>query len=79
MRNMLCLVGRHSWQHHADHETGGRAVGYDLCRRCGRERPSYDAGNPSFKERLWLVRRAGRPGRRRDGSVTARLLAPGGR
>ena len=49
MRNVLCLVGRHSWQHHVNHEMGGRAAGYDLCRRCGRERPTYDGGNPSFK------------------------------
>lgn len=49
MKNVLCLVGRHSWQHHVNHEMGGRAAGFDLCSRCGKERASYDKGNPSFK------------------------------
>ena len=49
MRHVLCLVGVHHWEHHVNHEMGGKNSGYDLCSRCGREKKSYEGGNPSFK------------------------------
>ena len=49
MKNILCLVGRHAWQHHFNEEMGGPNSGYDLCSRCGKEKKSFEPGNPSFK------------------------------
>jgi hypothetical protein len=49
MKNVMCLLGRHSWQHHVNHEMGGPSAGYDLCRRCGREKKVY--GGPSHASR----------------------------
>lgn len=41
MKNMLCLLGRHDWQHHVNPEMGGPNAGYDLCARCGTEKKVY--------------------------------------
>lgn len=49
VRNVLCRVGAHRWEHHVNNEMGGKNSGYDLCSRCGREKKSYEGGNPSFK------------------------------
>jgi len=49
MRHVLCLAGIHRWEHHVNREMGGKGSGYDLCSRCGREKKSYEGGNPSFK------------------------------
>ena len=49
MRHVLCLVGVHHWEHHVNREMGGKGATYDLCARCGREKKSYEGGNPSFK------------------------------
>ena len=47
MKNILCLVGRHDWQHHVDKEMGGPNARYDLCSRCGTEREGL--GKPPSK------------------------------
>ena len=49
MGRILCLVGIHHWEHHVNHEMGGRAAGYDVCTRCHKEKSSYEGGNPAFK------------------------------
>ncbi len=49
MKNVLCLVGRHEWQHQVNTERGGPGSGFDLCRRCGTEKKSY--GPPSHASR----------------------------
>lgn len=49
MARLLCLVGIHHWAHHVNREVSGAGGGYDLCSRCGREKKSYEGGNPSFK------------------------------
>jgi hypothetical protein len=54
VRRVLCLVGIHHWQHHVNREMGGAGSGYDLCSHCGRERKSYEGGNPAFKGPLWV-------------------------
>ncbi|GAA4397920.1 hypothetical protein GCM10023168_03410 [Fodinibacter luteus] len=35
--------------HHVNREKSGPGGGYDLCSHCGREKKSYEGGNPSFK------------------------------
>jgi len=47
MTNILCLVGRHDWQHRVNKEMGGPDAGYDLCSRCGKEKKAY--GKPPSK------------------------------
>ena len=49
MKDIRCIVGGHSRQHHVGHEMGGRGAGYDLCERCHKERASYEKGSPSFR------------------------------
>jgi hypothetical protein len=49
MKNVMCLLGRHSWQHHVNPEMGGPGAGYDLCRRCGHEKKAY--GPPTHASR----------------------------
>lgn len=41
MINVLCLLGRHKWQHHVNKEMGGPNAGFDLCARCGKEKKAY--------------------------------------
>ena len=51
MRRVLCFVGFHDWEHHVNREKEGPDPGWDICSRCGRERPSFvfENGVPSFK------------------------------
>ena len=49
MRRLMCLIGRHRWEHHINREASGPGGGYDLCARCGREKNSYESGTGSFK------------------------------
>ena len=50
MCRVFCLVGIHHWEHHDNHEMGGKGAGFDLCSQCGREKKVYDeGGNPGFK------------------------------
>ena len=44
MRRLMCLIGRHRWEHHINREASGPGGGYDLCARCGRERNVYEPG-----------------------------------
>ena len=49
MRALRCLLGRHDWEHKHNPEVGGPGGGYDVCSRCGKEKPAYDAPNRSIK------------------------------
>ena len=51
MRRVLCFVGFHHWEHHVNREKEGPDAGWDICSRCGREKPSFvfENGVPSFK------------------------------
>jgi hypothetical protein len=53
MRPVLCFVGIHHWKHRLNKDVGGPGGRYDVCSRCGRERPSpaSDSGFPSFDGR----------------------------
>jgi hypothetical protein len=39
---LLCSVGRHPWERHANPEASGQQAVYFTCRRCGKERTGYD-------------------------------------
>lgn len=47
MTKVLCLLGRHKWQHHVNREIGGANAGFDLCARCGREKKAYGKPPPT--------------------------------
>jgi len=49
MRPLLCLVGRHAWEHKHNLEVGGPGGGYDVCSRCGKEKAVYNPPNRSIK------------------------------
>jgi len=51
MRRVLCFIGIHHWEHHVNREKEGPDNGWDICSRCGHEKPSfaYENGVPSFK------------------------------
>jgi hypothetical protein len=38
---ILCHVGRHRWQRRRNPEVGGRDAEYEVCVRCGKDRPVY--------------------------------------
>lgn len=42
MRPFSCLLGRHRWRHHRNPEVGGALADYEVCGRCGKERPVWD-------------------------------------
>jgi hypothetical protein len=46
MRSLLCLLGRHVWEHKRNPEVGGAAADYEQCARCGKERPTYEPPSP---------------------------------
>jgi hypothetical protein len=39
---LLCRLGRHMWATRRNPEVGGPQAQYETCRRCGRERQTYD-------------------------------------
>ena len=39
---VLCGIGWHLWARHRNPEVGGPRAVYELCRRCRRERNTYD-------------------------------------
>jgi hypothetical protein len=52
---LLCAAGRHHWALRRNPEMGGRDALYEDCRRCGRERTTYD---PRDQGAVWGGRRA---------------------
>lgn len=42
MRALRCLLGRHHWTMQRNPEKGGAGAQYEVCDRCGRERPTYE-------------------------------------
>jgi hypothetical protein len=51
---LLCRLGRHHWALRRNPEMGGREALYEDCRRCGRERTTYD---PRDQGAVWGGRR----------------------
>jgi hypothetical protein len=51
---LLCRLGRHLWTLRRNPEMGGREALYEDCRRCGRERTTYD---PRDQGAVWGARR----------------------
>lgn len=51
---LLCRLGRHLWALRRNPEMGGPAALYEECRRCGRERTTYD---PRDQGAVWGGRR----------------------
>jgi hypothetical protein len=51
---LLCRLGRHLWALRRNPEMGGREALYEDCRRCGRERTTYD---PRDQGSVWGGRR----------------------
>ena len=41
MGRLLCLIGRHDWEHQRNPNVGGAGAGFDLCRRCHKEKAVY--------------------------------------
>lgn len=41
---ILCHLGRHRWHHERNPEMGGAAADFEVCDRCGKERPTF--GSP---------------------------------
>jgi len=41
MHRFLCLMGIHHWEHHVNREKEGPDNGWDLCSRCGHEKPPF--------------------------------------
>ena len=50
MKRILCLLGRHEWQHHVNHEVGGPDASFELCSRCGNEKDKH--GPPTQYSRV---------------------------
>jgi hypothetical protein len=50
----LCRLGLHRWTLRRNPEMGGREALYEDCRRCGRERTTYD---PRDQGAVWGGRR----------------------
>ena len=36
-----CHLGRHAWEHQRNPEMGGKGADFEICRRCGKEKPVY--------------------------------------
>ena len=51
---VLCRLGIHRWALRRNSEMGGRDALYEDCRRCGRERTTYD---PRDQGAVWGGRR----------------------
>jgi hypothetical protein len=51
---LLCRAGAHRWALRRNPELGGREALYEDCRRCGRERTTYD---PHDQGAVWGARR----------------------
>ncbi len=51
---VLCRLGTHQWVLRRNAEVGGRDALYQECRRCGRERSTYD---PRDQGAVWGGRR----------------------
>ena len=51
---LLCRVGIHWWALRRNPEMGGRDALYQDCRRCGRQRTTYD---PRDQGAVWGARR----------------------
>jgi hypothetical protein len=51
---LLCRIGAHRWTLRRNPEVGGRDALYEDCRRCGRERNTYD---PRDQGAVWGARR----------------------
>jgi hypothetical protein len=51
---LLCRLGVHLWALRRNPEMGGREALYEDCRRCGRERTTYD---PRDQGAVWGARR----------------------
>ena len=51
---VLCRLGLHRWALRRNPEMGGREALYEDCRRCGRERTTYD---PRDQGAVWGARR----------------------
>lgn len=49
MGRLLCMLGRHAWEHHTNPEVGGSVAAYDVCSRCHKERDSYDPAPPQTR------------------------------
>ena len=41
MNRLLCLLGRHDWEHQRNPDVGGAGAAFDVCRRCHKEKPVY--------------------------------------
>jgi hypothetical protein len=50
---VLCRIGRHLWAHHRNPEVGGPGAVYELCRRCRRERNTYDPPHGGGMGNAW--------------------------
>ena len=50
---VLCVIGRHRWERHANPEVSGKDAMYFTCARCGKERPGY--GPPSSGQATGLA------------------------
>ena len=38
MGRLLCLLGRHDWEHQRNPDVAGAAAAFDICRRCQKEK-----------------------------------------
>lgn len=42
MKNVRCLMGRHTWERHVTPGMGGAGAVFHTCSRCGAERPVHE-------------------------------------
>ncbi|MDT0214236.1 hypothetical protein Q9R29_10085 [Rothia sp. ARF10] len=49
MKDIRCMVGRHSWHREVNPGVGGRDGIRDVCQRCGTDRKTY--GPPTYSKR----------------------------
>lgn len=59
MRSLRCAVGRHDWTVRRNPDKGGAAALYEVCARCGRDRPVYEQADGSGLAALGLGGPAG--------------------
>ncbi|MBW0254998.1 MULTISPECIES: hypothetical protein [unclassified Cellulomonas] len=59
MRSLRCTVGRHAWRVRRNPEKGGAQALYEVCARCGRDRPVFEQGDGSGLAVLGLGGTAG--------------------
>lgn len=48
MRPLRCMVGRHVWEVRRNAEKGGAGAQYQVCARCGRDRPGYEPHDGTY-------------------------------